>query len=67
MNGSFKKIMMASVCGMVTYAIVYELIEFWKLGGSNDVETILLKVLVPFAVAIAVIFTSLGVFIKLNK
>lgn len=67
MNGSIKQIMVAAASAMLVYAGVSETFRFLNLFGTNDLETALIRVVIPLAVAIAVIYFVFGLVIKVKK
>jgi len=52
---------------MVVYATLSWVVKFLGWTGSNDVESALIQVVLPLAVAICVIFVVFGFVIKVRK
>lgn len=62
-----KPIMIASVVSMIVYAAVNEMFKFLGWFGGNNLETQLLHIALPLAIAIVVIFIVFGLIIKVKR
>lgn len=59
MSGSFKKIMIAAISGMVAYAGIYETIGFIWAASENST-----RIVISLIVAIAIVFIMFGLITK---
>lgn len=62
-----KPIMIASVCSMIVYAVINETFKFLNWFGTNNLETNLIRVVLPLVIAIAVMFVVFGLVIKVRR
>ena len=62
-----KPIMIASVISMVVYACINELFKFLNWFGTNNLETNLIRIVLPLAIAIAVMFVVFGLIIRVRR
>jgi hypothetical protein len=60
MNNSFKEIMISAISGMIVYGALYELFVYLNVQGTNNLETILIRIGVSLVVAIVVLFVVFG-------
>jgi uncharacterized BrkB/YihY/UPF0761 family membrane protein len=62
-----KPIMIASVCSMIVYALISEGVKFLGWFGDNNLESALIRIVVPLVVAVCVMFIVFGLIIKVRK
>lgn len=62
-----KPIMIASVSSMIVYGVINELFRFLNWTGANDLETDLIRIVIPLAIAIIVMFVVFGLIIKVKR
>jgi hypothetical protein len=63
----FKNIMIASVCSMVVYALISEGVKFLGWFGDNNLESSLIRIVVPLVIAVFVMFVVFGLIIKVKR
>ena len=62
-----KPIMIASVSSMIVYGAINETFKYLGWFGGNDVEASLIQIVIPLAIAIAVMFIVFGLIIKVKR
>ena len=62
-----KPIMIASVISMIVYAGINETFKFLNWFGTNNLETNLIRIVLPLIIAIIVMFIVFGLIIKVKR
>lgn len=62
-----KPIMIASIVSMIVYGVISEMFRYLNWVGNNDLETSLIRIVLPLVIAIAVVFVVFGLIIKVRK
>ena len=62
-----KPIMIASVISMIVYACINEAFKFLNWFGTNNLETNLIRIVLPLIIAIIVMFVVFGLIIKVKR
>jgi uncharacterized BrkB/YihY/UPF0761 family membrane protein len=62
-----KPIMIASVSSMIVYALINEGVKFLNWFGENNLESALIRVVIPLAISIFVMFVVFGLIIKVKR
>jgi hypothetical protein len=59
--------MIASVSSMIVYALISECVKFLNWFGDNNLESALIRVVIPLAISIIVMFVVFGLIIKVKR
>ena len=62
-----KPIMIASVISMIVYACINETFKFLNWFGTNNLETNLIRIVLPLIISIIVMFVVFGLIIKVKR
>jgi uncharacterized BrkB/YihY/UPF0761 family membrane protein len=62
-----KPIMIASVSSMIVYALINEGVKFLNWFGDNNLESALIRIVIPLVISIFVMFVVFGLIIKVKR
>jgi uncharacterized BrkB/YihY/UPF0761 family membrane protein len=62
-----KPIMVASVVSMIVYALISEGVKILGWFGDNNLESELIRIVIPLAISIFVMFLVFGLIIKVKR